>query len=126
MTHWTFDLVVSIIALVCRVDFRRESLWISVVFDAKSHLVRIMVTKEFSIKFYVSRFIFWFKGFHVGIVNQRLHRIANSVVSSDFIVAHAANEKVISKEFLAGVETLEVGDWTRLSLDIFEDYSFSG
>ena len=91
MTHWTFDLVVSIIALVCRVDFRRESLWISVVFDAKCHLVRIMVTKEFSIKFYVSRFIFWFKGFHVGIVNQRLHRIANSVVSSDFIVVHAAN-----------------------------------
>ena len=116
----------GVVALVRSVNLRRETFRISVVFDAKCHLVRIMVTKEFSIKFYVSRFIFWFKGFHVCIVNQRLHRIANSVVSSDFIVAHAANEKVISKEFLAGVETLEVGDWTRLSLDIFEDYSFSG
>ena len=72
-------------------NLRRETFSVSVVFDAKCHLVRIFVTKEFLIKFSVSRFTFWFKSFYVGVVNQGLHRIANSVVSSDFIVAHAAN-----------------------------------
>ena len=91
MTHWTLDLVVSIVVLIYRVNLRRETFWISVVFYAKCHLVRIFVIKEFLIKLSVSRFTFWFKSFHVGVVNQGLHCIANSVVSSDFIVAHTAN-----------------------------------
>ena len=105
---------------------RRKAFWISVVFDTKRHLVRVFVIKEFLIKFSVSRLVFWFERFHVGVVNNRLHRIANSVVSSNFIIVHAANQKVVCKEFLAGEVTLEVSDLASFSLNVFKDNSFSG
>ena len=91
MTHRTLDFIVSIAVLVCSENLSRKTFWISVVFDTKGHLVRVFVIKEFLIEWSVSRFVFWFERFHVGVVEHGLHRIANSVVSSKFIVAHASN-----------------------------------
>ena len=91
MAHRTLDLIKSISALVLRVNLRSKTLRISVIFDAKCHLMRISVIKEFWIKFTVAKVVFWFKRVHVGVVEHRAHRIASSVLSSNFIVAQAAN-----------------------------------
>ena len=47
-------------------------------------------------------------------------------MTGNFIVVHAANQKVVCKEILAGEVTLEVSDLASFSFDVFEDNSFSG
>ena len=126
MAHWTLDLIVSIVALVCSVNLNRKTFRISVVFDTKRHLMRVFVIEKFLIKLSVSRLVFWFERFHVGVVEHGLHRIANGVVSGNFIVVHAANQEVVCKEILAGEVALPVSDLASFSLDVFEDNSFSG
>ena len=116
----------SISALVLRVYLSGETFRTPVVFDAKCHLMRIVIFKEFLVKLAISRFVLWFECFHIGVIEHGAHSIANCVVSCNFIVAQTANKKVVSKEIYALELAFEVGDLASFSLDIFKDYSFSG
>ena len=94
----------------------------TIVLDAESHLLRVLVVKKHPIESPVVGVFIIFQRFNVGLVDMGTHSIANSVVSSNVVSFQVSYQEVVSEEIIVWVMGLEVHDTLIVILTILKDY----